>query len=83
MEKLSIFKAILLGLLHALTGLMPLSNDAHALLLEGEAQGGPLSIRVLCVPYDNREAAEVADLYPDLPMKDSFQKEVLTGVYSR
>ena len=34
MEKLSIFKAILLGLLHALTGLMPLSNDAHALLLE-------------------------------------------------
>ena len=58
-------------------------NRAHALLLEGEAQGGPLSIRVLCVPYDNREAAEVADLYPDLPMKDSFQKEVLTGVYSR
>ncbi len=56
---------------------------AHALLLEGEAQDGPLSITVLSVPYDNRKAAEVADLYPDLPMKESYQREVLTGVYSR
>ena len=56
---------------------------AHALLLEGEAQGGSLGITVLSVPYDNRKAAEVADLYPDLPMKASYQKEVLTGVYSR
>ena len=56
---------------------------AHALLLEGEAQEGPLGITILSVPYDRRKAAEVADLYPDLPMKECYQKEVLTGVYSR
>ena len=56
---------------------------AHALLLEGEIQDGPLSITVLSVPYDNRKAAETADLYPDLPKKEAYQREVLTGVYSR
>ena len=56
---------------------------AHALLLEGEVHGGSLGITVLSVPYDNRKAAETADLYPGLPMKESFQREVLTGIYSR
>ena len=56
---------------------------AHALLLEGEKEGGPLHITVLSVPYDNQKAVETADLYPDLPLKEAFQKEVLTGIYSR
>ena len=56
---------------------------AHALLLEGEDGPAPLRITILSVPYDNRKAAERADLYPDLPLKESYQKEVLTGIYSR
>lgn len=58
---------------------------AHALLLEGEPgpDPAPLKMTILSVPYNNREAAERADLYPDLPLKDSFRNEVLTGVYSR
>ena len=52
-------------------------------LLEGEKEGGPLHITVLSVPYDNQKAVETADLYPDLPLKEAFQKEVLTGIYSR
>ena len=56
---------------------------AHALMLEGEADGGPLGITILSVPYDNRKAAEIAGRYPDLPMKESFQREVITGQYSR
>ena len=56
---------------------------AHALLLEGEDGPGPLQITVLSVPYDNRKAAERAELFPDLPLKESYQKEVLTGIYSR
>ena len=56
---------------------------AHALLLEGETGPAPLRITILSVPYDNRKAAERADLYPDLPMKASYQKEVQTGIYSR
>lgn len=34
MDKLNVFKAVLLGLLRGLTGLMPLSSRAHMLLLE-------------------------------------------------
>ena len=30
-----------------------------------------------------RKAAERAELFPDLPLKESYQKEVLTGIYSR
>ncbi len=56
---------------------------AHAVLLEGEAGPAPLNITILSVPYDNRKAVERADLYPDLPMKEAFQRELLTGVYSR
>ena len=56
---------------------------AHALLLEGEEDPAPLSITILSVPYDNRKAAEKADLCPELPLKEAYRKEVLTGVYSR
>ena len=58
---------------------------AHALLLEGEPgmEPAPLHMTILSVPYDNRKAVETADRYPDLPLKEAFQKEVLTGIYSR
>ncbi len=53
---------------------------AHALLLEGEQGPAPLRITILSVPYDNRKAAEAADLYPDLPRKESYRKQILGGV---
>ena len=56
---------------------------AHALLLEGEEEESPLRITVLSVPYDNREAVKRAELCPDLPMREAFQREVMTGIYSR
>ena len=56
---------------------------AHALLVEGEREGGTLRITTLSVPYDNQKAVEVAERYPDLPLKESFQRELLTGIYSR
>ena len=56
---------------------------AHALLLEGEDRPSSLRITILSVPYDNQKAADTADLYPDLPLKEAYQREVLTGVYSR
>ena len=56
---------------------------AHALLLEGEDGPAPLHITILSVPYDNREAAKRADLYPDLPKGDAYRNEVMTGTYSR
>ena len=58
---------------------------AHALLLEGEpcTDPAPLNITILSVPYDNKKAAARADLYPDLPLKEAYQKEVQTGIYSR
>ena len=56
---------------------------AHALLLEGEAFPSPLRITILSMPYDNKKAAETADLYPDLPKKEAYQREVRTGIYSR
>ncbi len=55
---------------------------AHAVLLEGEPAGGPLAITILSVPYDNRAAAEAADRYPDLPDREAWKREVLTGIYS-
>ena len=56
---------------------------AHALLLEGEKGPGPLGITILSVPYDNRLAAERAELYPGLPKKEVYQQEVTLGIYSR
>lgn len=59
---------------------------AHALLLEGELdcdKPAPLRMTILSVPYDNEAAAEIARRTEGLPAKESYIKEVLTGVYSR
>lgn len=56
----------------------------HALLVEGElgsAEVLPISFHILSIPYDNQLAAEVADQYPDLPNKEAYKREILTGVY--
>ena len=59
---------------------------AHALLVEGILDGtepSPVRMTVLSVPYDNRKAASIADEYPELPDKEAFKNEVMTGKYSR
>lgn len=59
---------------------------AHALLIEGDLgsrEPGPLKITTLCVPYNNHEAAEIAENTPDLPNREGYEHEVLTGIYSR
>ena len=59
---------------------------AHALIVEGELgckTPAPLSMNILSVPYDNEAAAEAARRDPNLPHRESFINEVLTGVYSR
>ncbi len=57
---------------------------AHCLILEGGADASvPLRMTVLSVPYDNEAAAEEARRDPDLPHRDAWIREVLTGVYSR
>lgn len=58
----------------------------HALLIEGELgsfEPAPISMNILSIPYDNREAADRADSYEKLPCKEAYKKEILTGVYSR
>lgn len=60
--------------------------NAHALLIEGKLDSRdrtPLMMTVLSVPYDNEAAAEAARQDAQLPHRESFIKEVLTGVYSR
>ena len=52
---------------------------AHALLLEDE----PLRMTVISVPYDNEAAAEDARRAADLPHREEYIREVLTGIYSR
>ena len=61
-------------------------NRAHCLIVEGEADGrepAPLTLSILCVPYDNEAAAEIARQDEKLPHRESYITEVLTGVYSR
>lgn len=60
-------------------------NRAHALLVEGEktAAPGPLSFSILSIPYDNQAAADIARQDPNLPHRDAYINEVLTGYYSR
>ena len=58
----------------------------HALIIEGELGATelcPISMNILGIPYDNQLAAKIADDYPDLPKKEAYKKEVLTGIYSR
>lgn len=59
---------------------------AHALIMEGELgcrTDAPMTMTILSVPYDNEAAAEMARQDAALPHRESFIKEVLTGVYSR
>ncbi|MGN1368522.1 MAG: metallophosphoesterase family protein [Aristaeellaceae bacterium] len=59
---------------------------AHALLLDGELGGrdaANLSMTILAVPYDNEAAAEIARQDERLPHRESYIREVLTGIYSR
>ena len=61
-------------------------TNVHSLLIEGElgsAERAPISMNILSIPYDNRAAAAVADLYPDLPNREAYKNELMTGVYSR
>ena len=51
----------------------------HCMLLEDN----PLRLTILSVPYDNEAAAEDARMDPDLPHRDAWIREVLTGEYSR
>ena len=60
--------------------------NAHAVIIEGVADSrtpAPLTMTVLSVPYDNEAAAELARRDEQLPHRESFIREVLTGVYSR
>ena len=59
---------------------------AHFLLLEGEMNSrepAPLLATVVTVPYDNQAAAQLAREDPNLPHREAYITEVLTGVYSR
>lgn len=56
----------------------------HALLIEGEPgnpEPAPISFNILSIPYNNQLAADRADEYPDLPDKEAYKKEIMTGVY--
>jgi len=58
----------------------------HAVLIEGEIGSEEVSsfrCEILSIPYNNQEAADIAAQYPDLPNLEAYQKEVLTGIYSR
>ena len=58
----------------------------HALLIEGELGSSelvPISFNILSIPYDNNLAVRIADEYPDLPGKEAYKNELLTGVYSQ
>lgn len=59
---------------------------AHCVLLEGElnsTQEQPISMSIISIPYDNQLAAKIAGETPELPNYEAYQKEVLTGIYSR
>ena len=56
----------------------------HALLIEGElgsTELAPISFNILSIPYNNQLAADKADESPDLPDKEAYKREILTGVY--
>lgn len=58
----------------------------HAVLLEGaigEEKFSAIRCEILSIPYDNQLAADIAEKYSELPNRQVYQKEVLTGVYSR
>ena len=59
---------------------------AHDLIIDGELGSqadAPMTMTILSVPYDNEAAAAIARQDVNLPHRESFIKEVLTGIYSR
>lgn len=61
-------------------------TKAHGLLIEGEKdckEEVPIRITTLSVPYDNGLAAKIAAECEELPMREAYIREVLTGVYAR
>ena len=59
---------------------------AHALILEGDkdsAVPGPLMMSILSVPYDTQAAVAAAMADDELPFRDSYIREITTGIYSR
>lgn len=59
---------------------------AHALFIEGEKDcmdAAPLHLSTLSVPYDNQAAVAIARDTVELPNREAYIKEILTGVYSR
>ena len=57
---------------------------AHALLLEGTVNSetpAPLLMTILSVPYDREQA--IADCPPELPHREEYIEELLTGHYAR
>ena len=58
----------------------------HALVVDGDIGSeelSPIRFDIISIPYDNQAAADAAARYPELPRLESYQREVLTGVYSR
>ena len=56
----------------------------HALLIEGELGNpdpSPISFNILSIPYDNQLEAKIAEECTDLPDREAYIKEILTGVY--
>ena len=49
----------------------------------GSREPGVLLMSVISVPYDNEAAAEVARRDANLPHREAYIREILTGIYSR
>lgn len=60
--------------------------NCHGVLIEGElgsTEKSPVKMSILSIPYDNEKAAQRAKECVGLPASKAFQREVLTGYYSR
>lgn len=67
-------------------GIRERNRKNQAVLIEGEIGSedpSPIRCEILSIPYNNQEAADIAEQYPDLPNSEAYRKEVLTGIYSR
>lgn len=61
-------------------------TNCHCLLIEGDPGSSiktPLKMSILSIPYDIEKAVRRAKDCAGLPNSEAFQKELLTGVYSR
>lgn len=59
---------------------------AHALILEGEKDAqepGVLMMSVMSVPYDTQAAVDLAMADAQMPHRDAYIREIMTGEYSR